>query len=75
MRIVLALAVSYVAILSAMLLQGGQNALLYVALLLLVPADLCLIIVTFLVRRRRISQRLAPQPSADLRELAERLRD
>jgi hypothetical protein len=74
--VALTAATLYVAILAALLTQGGQNALLYVALLLLAPADLCLIVVTFAIRRLRAAQLAAAvEPSTDLRELAERLRD
>jgi hypothetical protein len=49
----LAGAATYLATIVAVLLHGGPNALLYVALLLLVPADLSLIAVTATIRRRR----------------------
>jgi hypothetical protein len=46
-------AATYLAVIVAALLHGGPNALLYVALLLLVPADVSLITVTATRRRRR----------------------
>jgi hypothetical protein len=75
-RIVLVFTALYVASIAALLTQSGQNALLYVALLLLAPADLCLIVVTFAIRRlRAVHLAAAVEPSTDLRELGDRLRD